>query len=220
VSVQETIARVVRVPAGSGSASNSALSGALKRLLDLAVAFFVLALLLPLLLAIAVLVRIDSRGPVLFRQSRIGLGGKPFSIIKFRTMHVLEDGERIAQACEDDPRVTRAGRVLRAFSLDELPQFLNVLAGDMSLVGPRPHARAHDEAFERAVSNYSARRLVKPGLTGWAQINGLRGPLPTTELLLRRTECDLWYARNASISLDLKILAKTPLEVLRRRNAY
>ena len=192
---------------------------AVRRVLDVVVAAFFLVLLAPLLGLIALLIRLDSGGPVLFRQQRLGLNGKPFRILKFRTMYVLEDGDVIRQACPRDNRVTRVGGALRVSSLDELPQFVNVLMGDMSLVGPRPHAIAHDRLFGALIANYALRRSVKPGITGWAQIHGLRGATPTLELMRRRVDYDIWYAHHRNVLLDLEILARTPVEVLRRRNA-
>jgi putative colanic acid biosynthesis UDP-glucose lipid carrier transferase len=194
--------------------------GAAKRALDLAIALPALVLLAPLLALIALFVRIDSQGPVFFAQKRSGICGRPFEILKFRTMHVLEDGDIIVQAREDDPRKTRVGSFLRRYSLDELPQLINVVLGDMSLVGPRPHARAHDAYYSNAVANYRHRHAVKPGMTGWAQVNGHRGPTPTLETMSRRVDLDVWYVRHASFALDLKILLRTPLEIFRPRNAY
>ncbi|MBV9332259.1 MAG: sugar transferase [Alphaproteobacteria bacterium] len=191
----------------------------MKRAVDVVVALGALVVLLPVFAMLAVAIKLDSRGPVFFRQCRIGLGGVPFRVFKFRTMRVLEDGDRIPQTFRNDPRVTRIGAFLRSSSLDEIPQLLNVLSGEMSLVGPRPHARAHDEEFERLLPNYAQRRSVKPGLTGWAQIHGLRGPTPTLEAVRRRTDFDLWYARHASLALDLHILAATPREIVFPRNA-
>ena len=193
---------------------------ALKRALDVIVAGFLLVLLMPLLVAVAIAVRLDSAGPVLFRQHRCGFNGRGFVIWKFRTMTVLEDGASLAQAQRSDRRATRIGRWLRKTSIDELPQLLNVLNGTMSLVGPRPHALAHENQFEKAVRNYAYRRRVKPGLTGWAQVHGCRGPTPTTALIERRVEYDLWYIDNWSLGLDFSILLRTPLEVLRARNAF
>jgi len=191
-----------------------------KRLLDLAIAIPALIFMAPLLAVLAILVRLDSPGPVLFRQKRLGYGGQPFDIFKFRTMTVMENGETIVQARRDDARTTRVGRWLRAYSLDELPQFFNVVKGDMSLVGPRPHACAHDEFYGRVIVNYSRRQEVKPGITGWAQVHGLRGATPTVGQMSRRVDLDLWYAEHASFALDAKILLRTPMEVLRSRNAY
>jgi len=191
-----------------------------KRLLDFAIAVPTLIFLAPLLALLALLIRLDSPGPVLFRQKRLGYRGRPFDILKLRTMTVLEDGETIEQARRDDARTTRVGRWLRAFSLDELPQLINVIEGNMSLIGPRPHARAHDDFYARLIAGYPRRQDVKPGITGWAQIHGLRGATPTVDSMSRRVDFDVWYANHASFALDVKILLRTPLEVLRRRNAY
>lgn len=193
---------------------------AAKRTLDLVGAGFALLLLSPLLAAAAIAIKLDSPGPVLFRQQRCGFNGRGFAIRKFRTMSVLEDGPSIVQALPVDNRVTRVGKWLRRASIDELPQLLNVLDGSMSLVGPRPHALAHDDQFNKVVRNYAFRRRVKPGLTGWAQVHGCRGPTPNTALIERRVEYDLWYIDNWSLRLDLVILLQTPIEVLRGRNAY
>lgn len=218
MSIQDVLA-----PQSSGipsyAASGNAVDASLKRSLDVLIAFGALILLVPVFLMLAVAIKLDSPGPIFFRQCRIGLGGAPFRVLKFRTMRVLEDGDCIPQTYRNDPRVTRIGALLRSSSLDEAPQLLNVIAGDMSLVGPRPHARAHDEEFERLVPNYSQRRNVKPGLTGWAQIHGLRGPTPTLDAVRRRTDFDVWYARHASVALDLHILAATPRELIFPRNA-
>lgn len=194
-------------------------SGGAKRALDLAIAVPILVVLVPLLALIALLVSLDTRGPVFFAQKRNGICGRTFEILKFRTMHVLEDGDTIVQAREGDPRTTRVGRWLRRLSLDELPQLINVLRGDMSLVGPRPHACAHDAYYSDQIDAYRHRHAVKPGMTGWAQINGYRGPTPTVESMSRRVDFDVWYVRHASLALDLKILLRTPLEILRPRNA-
>jgi lipopolysaccharide/colanic/teichoic acid biosynthesis glycosyltransferase len=180
----------------------------------------VIVLAMPLLLVIAMLIKLDGTGPVVFRQTRLGLNGRPFGILKFRTMNVIEDGAHVVQAERNDARITRIGTFLRAASLDELPQLLNVISGDMSLVGPRPHAVAHDEYYASLIPEYEQRQSVKPGITGWAQVNGLRGGTPTLDLMQRRVDLDLWYADRASIALDLLILLRTPFELLRRRNAY
>jgi Undecaprenyl-phosphate glucose phosphotransferase len=192
----------------------------IKRTIDLIGASVTLLLLSPLLATVALLIKLDSAGPVLFRQQRRGFNGHIFQICKFRTMTVLEDGFSAVQAQASDRRVTRLGKWLRLTSIDELPQLLNVLAGSMSLVGPRPHAVVHDSQFDLAVSNYAFRRRVKPGLTGWAQIHGCRGPTPTPASIEKRVEYDLWYIDNWSVQLDLAILLQTPIEVLRARNAY
>jgi putative colanic acid biosynthesis UDP-glucose lipid carrier transferase len=175
--------------------------------------------LLPLLAIAAIAIKLDSPGPILFRQQRCGFNGRCFQIFKFRTMSVLEDGPSMIQAQFADKRVTRVGRWLRRMSIDELPQLLNVLNGNMCLVGPRPHALAHDNEFDKVVRNYAFRRRVKPGLTGWAQVNGYRGPIPTPDSVERRVEYDLWYIDNWSLWLDLKILLQTPVEILRGRSA-
>ncbi|MGY3614411.1 undecaprenyl-phosphate glucose phosphotransferase [Bradyrhizobium sp. USDA 10063] len=193
---------------------------AAKRSIDLIGAGICLVMLAPLLAAVAVIIKLDSPGPVLFRQQRCGFSGRSFAIYKFRTMRVLEDGPTITQAKAADSRVTRIGKWLRRTSIDELPQLLNVLDGSMSLVGPRPHAMAHDSEFAKAVQRYAFRRRVKPGLTGWAQIHGCRGPTPTRALIEQRVEYDLWYIDNWSLRMDLAILLRTPVEVLRARNAF
>jgi putative colanic acid biosynthesis UDP-glucose lipid carrier transferase len=190
-----------------------------KRVLDLAVASLLVVLLAPLLALLTLAIAIDSGGPVLFCQRRTGLNGQTFGIFKFRSMHVTEDGADVTQATAGDVRVTRVGRVIRKLSLDELPQLFNVIAGDMSLVGPRPHALAHDDYYGAAISNYALRQEVKPGITGWAQVNGARGATPTLDVMQRRVDLDAWYVAHASLALDLKILVRTPLEVLFSRNA-
>jgi undecaprenyl-phosphate glucose phosphotransferase len=208
-----------RAPANTNTKPFS-LQPTLKRALDLMIAVPMLLFCAPLLIALALLVRLDSKGPALFRQTRLGQGGKAFDIFKFRTMRVMENGNTIVQATAGDARVTRPGRWLRASSLDELPQLLNVIKGDMSLVGPRPHARAHDNHFAGVIGNYTLRQDVKPGITGWAQIHGHRGETPTTDAMRARVDLDIWYAKNASLALDLAILARTPFVVLSARNAH
>jgi undecaprenyl-phosphate glucose phosphotransferase len=190
-----------------------------KRVMDLALSLAAIIFLSPLFAAIAVAVKLDSRGPVFFRQRRTGRRGQIFSIYKFRTMHVLEDGVAVTQARAGDRRITRLGRFLRVASLDELPQLFNVLTGDMSLVGPRPHAVAHDEFYTGCVRNYRLRQLVKPGITGWAQVHGARGATPDIADMQARIDLDLHYIARESLWLDLCILARTPVAVLRRRNA-
>jgi putative colanic acid biosynthesis UDP-glucose lipid carrier transferase len=198
----------------------TAVERAAKRCTDVLFAGITLIALLPLLATVAFAIKLDSPGPVLFRQKRCGFNGRSFTIYKFRTMLVMEDGPSIVQAGAGDCRVTRIGKWLRRTSIDELPQLFNVLDGSMSLVGPRPHAVAHDSQFDKVVRNYAFRRRVKPGLTGWAQVNGCRGPTPTAALIERRVEYDLWYIDNWSLRLDLAILLQTPIEVMRGRNAY
>lgn len=193
---------------------------AAKRAFDIAAATVGLLAIAPLLLAVAFAVWIESPGPVLFRQRRGGFNGRAFKILKFRTMRVMEDGPTIIQASSNDPRLTRVGRWLRRSSVDELPQLINVLRGDMSLVGPRPHALAHDVEYSRLISNYPYRHHVRPGITGWAQVNGFRGETPTVDKMRQRVELDLWYATNWSFWLDLRILFWTVPEICRTRNAY
>jgi len=191
-----------------------------KRSIDVLSAIAGLLLFLPLLTIVAALIKLDSPGRVLFRQRRCGFNGRQFQILKFRTMTVLEDGPSVCQASESDIRVTRLGKWLRRTSIDELPQLLNVLNGTMSLVGPRPHAVAHDNHFDKVVRNYAFRHHVKPGLTGWAQVHGHRGPTPTVADIQQRVQFDLWYIDNWSLRLDLLIIVKTIAEVMRSRNAY
>ena len=191
-----------------------------KRALDMVVATLAILLLLPVLVVVACAVAADSKGPVIFAQRRTGLGGKTFAIFKFRSMRVTEDGAEVKQAVENDARITRVGRIIRKLSLDELPQLFNVLAGDMSLVGPRPHAVAHDDYYGARIANYGLRFKVKPGITGWAQVNGARGETPTLDIMQDRINYDAWYARHRNLALDIKILAMTPLEVISTRNAY
>jgi exopolysaccharide biosynthesis polyprenyl glycosylphosphotransferase len=175
----------------------------------------------PLLAAIAIAVKLSSPGPVLFRQKRHGLDGKIIKVWKFRTMHVhAEAGGQVTQATRDDPRITPLGRILRRSSADELPQFFNVLQGSMSIVGPRPHAVAHNDHYRQVVDNYMQRHRVKPGITGWAQVNGLRGETDTVAKMASRVEYDLYYLQNWSLVFDLRIVALTVFKGLIGRNAY
>ena len=155
----------------------------------------------------------------MFCQHRTGLDGRAFPMLKFRSMRVLVNGTEVAQSTHNDPRVTQVGRVLRTTSLDELPQLFTVLLGEMSLVGPRPHAVAHDAYYGARIANYTQRQKAKPGMTGWAQVNGARGETPELHHMQTRVALDIWYIEHRSFVLDLSILAKTPLEVLTRRNA-
>jgi lipopolysaccharide/colanic/teichoic acid biosynthesis glycosyltransferase len=157
---------------------------------------------------------------MLFKQERLGHRSRPFRILKFRTMRVMEDGDSVVQASKNDSRITRVGRILRRTSIDELPQLVNVLKGEMSIIGPRPHAVAHDKLFSKLVDNYELRQHVKPGITGWAQVNGFRGETPQVELMRTRIEMDIWYATNCSLLLDAQILLRTSYELFRQRNAY
>jgi len=190
------------------------------RVRDVAVAAIATAVLSPLLVLVALAIRLDTPGPVLFCQRRGGRHGKPFWCLKFRTMTVTEDGPVIRHASPDDKRVTRVGRFLRRTSIDELPQLINVLRGDMSLVGPRPHALAHDEMYGAAIPSYRGRAAVRPGLTGLAQISGHRGNCPTRDTMARRVEMDLEYIARRCFLYDLKILLATPRCVLSCANAY
>lgn len=191
-----------------------------KRLLDIAGASAALVILAPLFVLAAVAVKLESPGPVFFRQRRNGFNTSQFRILKFRTMMAMDDGVVVLQARRNDPRVTWVGKILRQSSIDELPQLFNVLLGDMSLVGPRPHALAHDDQYSEVLSNYAFRNHVKPGITGWAQVNGYRGETTRLEQMKARVDCDLWYINNWDLLLDLRILALTAFEVVRRRNAY
>jgi Undecaprenyl-phosphate glucose phosphotransferase len=191
-----------------------------KRLFDLLFAAIALIALTPLIALIALLIGLEREGPVFFLQRRYGFNQRPFRIIKFRTMRALDDGTFVPQAKRDDPRLTRSGRWLRRWNLDEIPQLFNVLKGDMSLVGPRPHALSHNHEFERRISLYARRHNVKPGITGWAQIHGLRGETDTDEKMRKRVEHDLFYIDNWSVWLDLKIIARTVLSSAAYRNAY
>ena len=190
-----------------------------KRLIDLALGGLALALLSPVMLATAVAVRLDSPGPILFRQIRYGERGQSIHVYKFRSMYV-DDGGPLRQVSRSDPRVTRVGKFLRRTSLDELPQLINVLAGSMSLVGPRPHAVAHNELYRQQINGYMLRHSIKPGITGWAQVNGLRGETDTLDKMQRRLEYDRYYITHWSLGLDIRILFLTVWTVLRGDNAY
>jgi undecaprenyl-phosphate galactose phosphotransferase/putative colanic acid biosynthesis UDP-glucose lipid carrier transferase len=191
-----------------------------KRLVDIAVASVALLVSVPVMLLTAIAIKLDGPGPIIFRQLRKGFNGQHFVMLKFRTMTVQENGAEVAQATRNDPRVTGIGKLLRASSIDELPQLINVLSGEMSLIGPRPHALAHDSQFEKILSDYAFRHHVKPGITGWAQCNGARGATPKIEQIQERVKLDLWYINNWSLWLDFQILIKTFFEVLRKRNAF
>jgi len=187
----------------------------IKRILDLVLASLAIMMLCPLFVLIAVAVKIDSSGPIIFKQRRNGFNRLEFQIFKFRTMRVLEDGQEIPQAQRHDPRVTRVGRLLRRTSIDELPQLFNVVRGDMSLVGPRPHALAHDNQYSSLIDAYCFRHHVKPGITGWAQVHGLRGETRCVDAMAQRIEFDLWYINNWSFVLDIRILARTFFVVMK-----
>jgi len=191
-----------------------------KRLEDLTLASLLLLLLTPLMLLIALAVKLSSPGPVIFKQRRYGLDGHEIVVYKFRTMKVCEDGTEIQQATSDDSRVTGLGRLLRRTSLDELPQFINVLQGRMSIVGPRPHAVAHNEYYRRLIPGYMLRHKVRPGLTGWAQVNGWRGETETLEKMEKRVEYDLDYLNRWSLWFDLRIIWRTVFRSLKDSRAY
>jgi putative colanic acid biosynthesis UDP-glucose lipid carrier transferase len=190
---------------------------AVKRALDIIMSIAAIVFFLLVFLIVAAAIKLDSPGPVIFRQRRSGFNGKEFIIFKFRTMRVLEDGPVVTQACRDDRRVTYIGKFLRRSSLDELPQLFNVLRGDMSLVGPRPHTLAHDDHYRVHIAEYACRHYVKPGITGWAQVNGLRGETASIEQMADRVKLDVWYISYWSLGLDLNILLRTCFEVLRDR---
>ncbi len=194
--------------------------GLVKRMSDIVFASLILLLITPLLLAIAIAIKLTSPGPVLFRQRRYGLDGKEIIVYKFRSMTVCEDGNVVTQARRNDSRVTPLGAILRRTSLDELPQFINVLQGRMSVVGPRPHAVAHNEMYRKLIPSYMIRHKVRPGITGLAQVNGLRGETDTLEKMEARIEHDLAYLRNWSLLLDLKIVFMTLVVVLKKQDAY
>jgi putative colanic acid biosynthesis UDP-glucose lipid carrier transferase len=194
--------------------------GVVKRLMDVSVSVIGLLLLAPLLALVALLVKLTSPGPVIFRQRRYGLDGQEIPVYKFRTMAVTEDGDTIRQATKDDDRITPLGRILRRYSIDELPQLLNVIQGTMSLVGPRPHAVAHNEEYRKLIKGYMIRHKVLPGITGLAQVSGCRGETRTLEQMQARVSYDLDYLRHWSPGLDLKIIAKTALLVFFDRKAY
>jgi putative colanic acid biosynthesis UDP-glucose lipid carrier transferase len=196
------------------------INGLVKYSSDVILATLILILISPVMLAIAIGIKLTSRGPIVFKQRRYGVDGREIIVYKFRSMTVQEDGDVVRQATRDDERVTRFGAFLRRTSLDELPQFINVLQGRMSVVGPRPHAIAHNEMYRKLIKGYMIRHKVKPGITGLAQVSGLRGETDTVDKMRARIESDLTYLRNWSLRLDLKIILKTVYVVLFNRNAY
>ncbi len=191
-----------------------------KRLEDIILSLFILLLISPLLIIISLAVKITSPGPVIFRQTRYGMDGKPIKVWKFRSMVVMENDTEVKQATKDDVRVTNVGKFLRRTSLDELPQFFNVLFGEMSIVGPRPHAVSHNEQYRSLIEGYMLRHKVKPGITGWAQINGWRGETDTLDKMEKRIEFDLEYIRSWSVWLDLKIIVMTIFKGFVNKSAY
>lgn len=192
----------------------------LKRIEDICVGSAILLMISPILLLIAIAIKLNSKGPVFFKQIRYGLNGKPIMVYKFRTMTVMENGAEVKQAVKDDPRVTKVGKFLRRTSLDELPQFINVIQGNMSVVGPRPHAVAHNEEYRKLIPGYMLRHKVKPGITGLAQIRGWRGETDTLDKMEKRIECDLEYIRSWSLSLDIKIIFFTVFKGFIHKAAY
>lgn len=201
--------------------ASGGIAGIGKELFDRGFAAAALVALAPLLLAIAIAIKCTSPGPVFFSQPRLGLNGRRFKVLKFRSMRQhTEDNGQVTQATRKDPRITPVGHFLRRMSLDELPQFLNVLAGDMSVVGPRPHALAHNDLYKDKLAMYMQRHRVKPGITGWAQINGYRGETDTEEKMARRIEFDLYYIRHWSFWMDMKIILWTAFKGWTGNNAY
>ena len=206
------VLRIVRTPMGESSVL-------LKRAFDIVLSGVGLLVLSPFLVLVALLIVLESRGPVIFKQARRGFNGETFMIWKFRSMRVTESGYAMKQAQKRDPRVTRIGRIIRATSIDELPQLINVLTGQMSLVGPRPHAVSHDEELSRELAVYAHRQRIKPGITGWAQVHGFRGETSTREAIEGRVEHDIYYVDNWSIFLDIWIIILTVFHPAARRNA-
>lgn len=196
----------------------------LKRMLDIVMSGLALAVFAPVMLVIAVLIKLESKGPVFFRQKRNGFNGEEFEMLKFRSMRpgevVLDKDGKEKQADKNDNRITRVGKFIRKSSLDELPQLINVLRGDMSIVGPRPHAISHNIHYENRIERYASRHKMRPGLTGWAQLNGWRGETDTLDKMAKRIEYDIWYIENWSLALDLKIIVMTPLVLLFQKQAY
>ena len=195
-------------------------NGVVKRVSDIVLSLIILMMLTPILAALAVGVKMSSPGPVIFKQKRYGLDGKEILVYKFRSMTATDNGPVVKQATKNDQRITRFGAFIRRTSLDELPQFVNVIQGRMSIVGPRPHAVAHNEMYRKLIKGYMVRHKVKPGITGWAQVNGYRGETETIDKMEKRIEYDIDYLRNWSLGLDLWIIIKTALLVVKDRNAY
>lgn len=184
------------------------------------IASIILVLISPVLIAVAIGVKLSSPGPIIFRQKRNGLDGDEITVYKFRSMTTQDNGAVIKQATKGDSRITKFGAFIRRTSLDELPQFFNVLQGRMSIVGPRPHAVAHNQMYRELIKAYMVRHKVKPGITGWAQVNGFRGETDTVEKMQARVEYDLEYLRNWSLALDLQIIIRTVRMMFFDRNAY
>jgi len=199
---------------------NSSGNALFKRIEDIVISGIIIILISPLLLVISLAIKLTSKGPIIFKQRRYGINGEEITILKFRSMTVCDNGENITQAKKGDSRITKVGRFLRKTSLDELPQFFNVIAGDMSIVGPRPHASAHNEQYRKLIPKYMLRHLVKPGITGWAQIHGWRGETDTLDKMEKRIEFDLHYIDNWSLWLDIRIILLTIVKGFINKNAY
>jgi len=195
-------------------------SGVIKRISDIILSILIMILISPIMLFAAIGVKLSSSGPVIFKQRRYGLDGKEIVVYKFRSMTTCDDGKDVKQATRGDSRITRFGAFIRKTSIDELPQFINVLQGRMSIVGPRPHAVSHNETYRKLIKGYMVRHKVKPGITGWAQVNGYRGETETVEKMEKRIEYDLEYLRNWSLSMDLWIIIKTAATTLKDSSAY
>ena len=201
-------------------AASNGLLGIAKEIFDRLFAATVLLVLAPLFIAIAIAIKATSPGPVFFRQPRLGLNGRQFHVLKFRSMKLHQEHGKLTQATKHDLRITPIGRFLRRTSLDELPQFFNVLMGDMSVVGPRPHALLHNDLYKNKLTMYMQRHRVKPGITGWAQINGYRGETDTEEKMARRIQFDLYYIQHWSFWMDIKIIVWTAFKGWTNKNAY
>ena len=198
----------------------SGYNGFVKGLSDLIIAAVILCLISPLLIVLAIGVKLSSKGPVLFMQRRYGLDGQEIVVYKFRSMTVAEEGDQVVQAKVNDRRVTKFGKFIRKTSLDELPQFINVLQGRMSIVGPRPHAISHNELYRKLIKGYMVRHKVRPGITGWAQVNGFRGETETVDSMQKRIDFDIDYLKQWSLGLDIKIILKTELLIFKDAKAY
>ena len=202
------------------SNSNIGINSVLKRIFDIVFSSVAIIFLCPVIIVISVLIKLSSPGPVIFKQNRHGLNGEEIAVWKFRTMSVMEDGNNVKQAKKNDSRITPVGKYLRMTSLDELPQFFNVLCGSMSVVGPRPHAVAHNLYYRTKIDNYATRHIVKPGITGWAQINGARGETETIDKMALRLKFDLEYIQNWTFWLDIQIVFITVFKGFYNNNAY
>jgi putative colanic acid biosynthesis UDP-glucose lipid carrier transferase len=219
--IQGNISQVANMPVVSVCETPfTGVNGLVKRISDIILASLILILILPVLIGVAIAVKHSSPGPIIFKQRRYGLNGEEITVYKFRSMTVCENGSEVKQAQRNDARVTRVGAFIRKTSLDELPQFINVLQGRMSIVGPRPHAVAHNELYRKQIKGYMDRHRVKPGITGWAQVNGLRGETETLDKMQARIEFDLDYLRNWSVTLDIKIILMTAIMMFRQPQAY